>query len=942
MYMNCAVVDITNKKQSKRDTQASAAKALARYPELFVANLANINSCKVQETTDVIFDTPGKQVAYGNGDNASMKPSFGKGQCTGKPSKNAGSASPASNSGGSSSGGGNSGQWTPDSNSGGGNNGQWTAPKQSTSSSSGCTAAKINSGSWYPECANGLSGTNARTVQQQQQPAQQQQAQQSKQDAPKSSTQKSIKKKPNTKVQQQLDAYLASLPPSRLVRRNIATHLEEYADKSPAQIHEHVHTKDCKHKAPAYPAGSHYHNTEDLDPYPEDGVDYSNRNVYKTQDSQNHEGPESSYKRASRQKRWMTYDKRQAVTNKAVKYYRPGSGESAYYQQQAAAQAQATQAADQASAQSTAQTSNLDLKQKQTSTDASAQSSTEDSAQTVSDPPAQKSYWDMTDQEKFDAFLRRMVELSTNMAALIKYAAASSLNPSIPYYPPASTYDRTETSTDATAQEAAASRRLARRGVIYPYPGPAVGPISASGEATDAEDGFKAWFPNLVHGLMKRQLIDPITSPASAASGDGINFFDALLAGLWKALGDPFNLYGDDPATDPVPPPDSSDAAAPDASDVPLLLGEPDVYSNDDFPDFSIPDLDGDFIFPPSIMAPEPPVPELLPGYEVGSDGLPVWVGDGPDPLASDLPAVVITIDPFPTDPDVFPGEAVPTLQPCVAPIPQVGFNSCLGGCNHTAEEIAAHDVYLQDFAAEQAAYEACLQNQGLDGVAPPAGILPGDIPLNETTPSEAEDASHRRPRPGMSHPLIPYPLPDNFTGPFPSNSTGDAPSDVAAPYPLLNATTLDNGTAPVELQPYENKTLGELVSEIVKDPDVLGPVIVDTQEEEEEEEGDAPVDGGVPEDAPVEEVPSQEVPALTPTLSDPSPADSPSDTPSQDPSETPNPLQEAADQAEQGVTAPTDPIPAPPNALESIADALPWFMGPGPVVVSPPVATRA
>jgi hypothetical protein len=866
MYMNCAVVNITNKQMSKRDTQVSAAKALTKYPDLFVANLANINSCKVPETTDVIFDSPGKQVLFGNGDNASMKPSFAKGQCTSKPSKSAGSKAPASSNSGvnSNGGGGNNGQWTPDSNSGGGNNGQWTPPKPSTSKPANC-----NDGQYHPAC---WGGTYHRSVVQNQQPTQQEEH------APKPDTHKAETKEPDTEVQHELDAYLATLYGSRLARRYTVAEADQYGQSKEyqAQTHEHVHTQDCKHDTAGYPPGSHYHNTEDLNPYPEDGIDYSNKNVYETQDSEYHEDPESAYKRLSSQERRMAYSKRQATN--------------VYYQQQAAAQAQA-----QAQAQP-------------------VQASTQTSAQPASDPLTQKSYGDMTDQERFQAFLRRIVELSTNVASLIKYAAASSLNPPIPYYPPASTYERTEASTAGNAQQAGAVRRHARRGVIYP--GPAIGSISASGEATDAEEGFKAWFPNLVQGLMtKRQLVDPVTSSASAESGNGINFFDALLAGLAKAFGDPLNLYGDHPETDPVPAPSSTEA---DPSDVPLVLGEPDVYSNDEIPDFEIPDLDGYYTFPPQILAPEPPVPQLLPGYELGPDG-PVWVGEGPDPLSDASPSVVPS-DPVPTEAaSFFPGTGVPMLSPCVAPIPQVGFNSCLGGCNHTASEIAEHEVYLQTLAADQAAYEACLQNNNLE-VAPTAGILPGNSDINETAPApaQAEDASHRRPRPGMSHPLIPYPLPANFSGPFPFNASRD---DASAPFLPTNASTLGNATQPplVELQPYANQTLGQLINEIVKDPDMLGPAIP-----LDEPPVDAPpADGGVP------------LSGLANSTRTPTPSNS-SDLPLIDPlgPAHENPLQHAADQAEDGVTVPTDPVLVDPNALQSVADALPWFMGPGPVVV--------
>jgi hypothetical protein len=161
-----------------------------------------------------------------------------------------------------------------------------------------------------------------------------------------------------------------------------------------------------------------------------------------------------------------------------------------------------------------------------------------------------------------------------------------------------------------------------------------------------------------------------------------------------------------------------------------------------------------------------------------------------------------------------------------------------------------------------------------------------------------------------MSHPLIPYPLPENFTGPYPSNATTDTTGVAGdAPYPLANSTAVVGNDAtpvdaPMELLPYANKTLGELVAEIVKDPDVLGPVIVDDSSTPSNSSSEDSGEGASSED--------------------------------DNPSATVNPLQEAADQAEDGVTIPTDPVSVDPNALESIADALPWFMGPGPVVVSP------
>ncbi|KAF2622590.1 lytic polysaccharide monooxygenase [Macroventuria anomochaeta] len=356
MYMNCAVVDITDQSKSKRDTQAAATKGLSKYPELSIANLANINSCKTEETTDVIFGNPGKRVAFGNGD-------------------------------------------TP-SNSGSGGSGQWTPPAQSKPQQGGDCATKIQDGYWHPECY----GIPSWTTEQQQQPAQQQQPQQPKQDVPQPDAKKSNKMKPNTKVEQQLDAYLATLYGRGLARRNTvpaADYAENYDQKKEysAQPHTHTHTKNCKHKTTGYPPGSHYHNQEDLDPYPEDGIDHSNN------------------------KRWTSYTKRAEGPRTPIQFHR--GDESAYYQQQASTQASAQ---------------------------GSAQASTQASAQTSGGTPAQKSWNDVSDCEKFEAFLRRMVELSTNMASLTKYAAASTVN--IPYYTPASTYASIAATNAEYAQKA--------------------------------------------------------------------------------------------------------------------------------------------------------------------------------------------------------------------------------------------------------------------------------------------------------------------------------------------------------------------------------------------------------------------------------------------------------------------------------------------------------
>jgi hypothetical protein len=810
MYMNCAVVDITNKSKNKRDTQASAVIALSKFPELFVANLADINSCKIQETTNAIFDDPGKDVSYGGGDSSSMKSPFAKGQCTGKPSKNAGSKDTSS----SNSGGGG----------GGGGGGQWTAPAKTSTQLGGC-AAKIASGQWHPECGGSQSQGRQQQQPTQQQPTQQQpsaQKQASKQSQqpqkPEQDKQKMASKgKPNTRVQQELDAYLATLYGH--ARRDalpaaeyLAPHDQE--NEHAANLNAHVHTKDREHSS-------------------------------------------SAYQRIPRQERWTSYNKRAQV---------PG-------------------AVNEVPAEASPQPS--------------TQTSTDTTAQTPSAVPAQRSYNDMTDIERFNAYLERMVELSNNLASLIKYAAASSVR--VPYYPPRKPAPVAEDTVTESDQNTAAILKLAKRGDLdyststsQHYPGPRIGSISAAGEATDADDGFMRWFPNLVqNSLAKRQLVDPVTSPASAEAGDNISFFDMLMTGLWKLVGDPFNFYSDEPDT----------SIAPNPTDIPLLHGEPVLPTGPPFiPDFDIPDLDGGYTFPPQILAPEPPAPELI------------------DPLAddssTDVPTIIISIDPVDSTDDIFPGLDVPTLTPCVQPIPQVGFNSCWGGCNHTASEIAQHEIYLQNLAEEEAAYEECLTNQSTNSSSsssssPSHGILyEPDDGEDDAWQSDSEDASGRKPRPGQSLPLIPSPLPDNYTLPSPLNAT-ETPFDstAATPSPLNASKPASNDTATLPLLPYQNKTLGELVDAILSNPVMLE----------------------APEPVVVDDTDAEASPALTPV-----PSDSSDDAPPVDAPTGTNPLQEAADQAEEGATAPQESEAAEPNALKTIHDALPWLvMGPGPVVTS-------
>ncbi|OCK75356.1 lytic polysaccharide monooxygenase, partial [Lepidopterella palustris CBS 459.81] len=65
MYMNCAVVDIVGD-DSPSHRRETAMGALAHLPDIWVANLAGINSCRTTENADPVFPNPGPDVVYGN------------------------------------------------------------------------------------------------------------------------------------------------------------------------------------------------------------------------------------------------------------------------------------------------------------------------------------------------------------------------------------------------------------------------------------------------------------------------------------------------------------------------------------------------------------------------------------------------------------------------------------------------------------------------------------------------------------------------------------------------------------------------------------------------------------------------------------------------------------------------------------------------------------
>ncbi|KAH9865295.1 hypothetical protein IAQ61_009242 [Plenodomus lingam] len=159
MYMNCAVVDIVPKKRTSggggrrpsrssggsrlkgRDVShanAAAQSLLAGYPDLFVANLKNVNSCNIREAVTVVFDDPGRSLSFGAGQSESAAPSFKRGTCRGAGLNSADSAAYSSTS--------STGGWKESLSTSGGQDWTWTggdSSDQSTSVSHG------DDGQWH-------------------------------------------------------------------------------------------------------------------------------------------------------------------------------------------------------------------------------------------------------------------------------------------------------------------------------------------------------------------------------------------------------------------------------------------------------------------------------------------------------------------------------------------------------------------------------------------------------------------------------------------------------------------------------------------------------------------------------------------------------------------------------------------------------------------------
>ncbi|KAH9875449.1 hypothetical protein J1614_004941 [Plenodomus biglobosus] len=236
MYMNCAVVDIVPKKRKSggrppatgnaprlngRDVaraNAAAQSLLAGYPDLFVANLKNINSCTVRETMNVVFDDPGHSVSFSDGASGSSSPTFKRGVCKGAGLNSADSLAYSST--------GSTGGWKASSSPGGGQDWTWQggdSSGQGTSESQGDDDGQWrgwsdtsqnnagNNGQWQPQGQTssyaqfGDVGQPATTDSDMDSKREQMQANLSPVDL------NEVGLKPDANVQSELDAYLAKL-----------------------------------------------------------------------------------------------------------------------------------------------------------------------------------------------------------------------------------------------------------------------------------------------------------------------------------------------------------------------------------------------------------------------------------------------------------------------------------------------------------------------------------------------------------------------------------------------------------------------------------------------------------------------------------------------------------------------------------------------------------
>lgn len=80
-YMNCAYVQLKPAVKKRYEPTTPAKRDNSPLPDLFVANLAGINSCVVDEGTDVQYPNPGQSLAFGNKGNSPVNLQPPTGNC---------------------------------------------------------------------------------------------------------------------------------------------------------------------------------------------------------------------------------------------------------------------------------------------------------------------------------------------------------------------------------------------------------------------------------------------------------------------------------------------------------------------------------------------------------------------------------------------------------------------------------------------------------------------------------------------------------------------------------------------------------------------------------------------------------------------------------------------------------------------------------------------
>ncbi|KAI8935020.1 hypothetical protein NX059_008685 [Plenodomus lindquistii] len=316
MYMNCAVVTIVpNKRKGGRRppstpntpmlkgrdvsrANAAAQSLLAGYPDLFVANLKNVNSCTIKETVDAIFDNPGRAVSFGDGASESSSPSFKRGMCTGAGLSSADSSAYSSTS--------STGGWKESKNKDGGQDWMWQGGDSSGQSKS---EAQGDDGMWHGESQTGHNGGNNGQWQGHGQASwntpiaastnnkEQMQANLSPVDL------NEMGQRPDARVQSDLDAYLAKLYSKQTSNRKREA---EAIDKTSFQNDETSYQSDDFIETDGHNQANIHGRIED----PSYSADDSEESYYDMNKRFLHHGTYAHRRRTTRKQRWNSYNQR--------------------------------------------------------------------------------------------------------------------------------------------------------------------------------------------------------------------------------------------------------------------------------------------------------------------------------------------------------------------------------------------------------------------------------------------------------------------------------------------------------------------------------------------------------------------------------------------------------------------------------------------------------